>query len=191
MGTAWVYPVTLEPDDNGTLLVTFPDIEEAHTFGDDTAEALRHAQDALVTVLEGYMGSRRPIPRPSDVDDESLSVVLPMIAAAKVELYEAMREQGLRKADLARRLGWHAPQVDRLLDLRHASRVDHLQEALGALNRTLIVRGAGLRPGVPVPRRVMPGQRYKLARRAMAKKPSPARATVAKRAVRKVAKSGR
>ena len=28
------YPVVLEPDDNGTLLVTFPDVPEAVTFGE-------------------------------------------------------------------------------------------------------------------------------------------------------------
>jgi antitoxin HicB len=165
MGVAWVYPAVLEPDDNGTILVSFPDIPEAHTFGDDEADALRRAEDALVTALEGYMGSRRPIPRPTDAADHSRSVVLPMLTAAKVELYEAMREQGLRKADLARRLNWHGPQVDRLLDLRHVSRASQLQEALAVLNRTLIVRGVGLRPGVALPRRVATGQAFRAARR--------------------------
>jgi len=31
-----------------------------------------------------------------------------------------MRAARVRKAELARRLIWHLPQVDRLLDLRHA-----------------------------------------------------------------------
>jgi antitoxin HicB len=35
-----------------------------------------------------------------------------------------MREEGIAKTDLAHRLGWHLPQVDRLLDLAHASRLD-------------------------------------------------------------------
>ena len=33
-------------DDNGTILVTFPDFPEAATFGDTEAEAQRHAIDA-------------------------------------------------------------------------------------------------------------------------------------------------
>ena len=37
---------------------------------------------------------------------------------AKTALYEAMREQGVGRAELARRLRWHLPQVDRVLDLR-------------------------------------------------------------------------
>ena len=50
-----------------------------------------------------------------------------------------MREEGVRKADLARRLGWHAPQVDRLLDLRHASRLEHYDAAFAALGRRIAV----------------------------------------------------
>jgi antitoxin HicB len=50
-----------------------------------------------------------------------------------------MREAGLRKADLARRLGWHVPQVDRLLDLRHASRIDQIEAALAALGKRLVI----------------------------------------------------
>ena len=40
------YPVILTPDD-GTVLVTFPDIPEAITFGTTDAEALAMAVDAL------------------------------------------------------------------------------------------------------------------------------------------------
>jgi antitoxin HicB len=165
MGTAWVYPATLEPDDNGTLLVSFRDVPEAHTFGDDETEALRRGVDALVTALEGYIASRRQIPQPSAIDDEARAVVLPMVSAAKLELYEAMRERGWRKADLAKRLGWHAPQVDRLLDLRHTSRFDQLQSALAVLDRTLIVRGTGLRAGVSLPTIVPAGTRYEQVRK--------------------------
>jgi antitoxin HicB len=50
-----------------------------------------------------------------------------------------MREHGLSKAALARRLGVHAPQVNRLLDLRHGSRLDQLADALRALGRELVV----------------------------------------------------
>jgi antitoxin HicB len=50
-----------------------------------------------------------------------------------------MREAGVRKADLARRLGWHGPQIDRLLDLNHASRLDQIEAALAVLGKRLSV----------------------------------------------------
>ena len=46
-----------------------------------------------------------------------------------------MTEQGIKKAELARRLGWHVPQVDRLFDLKHASRFDQIEAAARALGR--------------------------------------------------------
>ena len=53
-----------------------------------------------------------------------------------------MREEGIRKTELARRLGWHLPQVDRLLDLDRASRLDQVEAALGALGLRLDVNVA-------------------------------------------------
>lgn len=53
-----------------------------------------------------------------------------------------MTEQGIRKSEWARRLGWHMPQVDRLFDLRHASRMDQIEAAAHALGRQVDVRVA-------------------------------------------------
>jgi antitoxin HicB len=132
------YPVELTPDTNGTLLVTFPDFPEATTFGEDEADALLRAVDALETVLAARIEDREDIPLPSAPAGRP-SVALPALTAAKVLLYRAMREAGVRKADLARRLGWQGPQVDRLLDLGHASRLDQIEQALAALGKRLTV----------------------------------------------------
>lgn len=144
----WAYLLTIERDDNGTLLVSFVDIPEAHTFAEDEDEITTRATDCVLTALEGYMKDRRPIPVPSR-ELAGRAVVLPPLAVAKIELYEAMRNAGVRKAELARRLGWHMPQVDRLLSLRHGSRLEHLDAALAALDHRLeirVVRGADRRP---------------------------------------------
>lgn len=129
------YPVELQCDDNDTILVTSPDIPEMHTFGDDEADALAHAVDAMETAILGRMIDREPIPYPGPVGRHC--VVLPTQTALKVELYRAMLADGLRKADVARLLGWHAPQVDRLFDLRHASRLDQLEAGFRALGRSI------------------------------------------------------
>lgn len=131
------YPVKLEKDDNGTILVTFPDYPGA-TFGEDQEEALLHAVDALETVFIGYMGKRQDIPEPSKVGKGDC-IVLPPTSKAKVELYKQLRRQGVRKAELAKRLGWHLPQVDRLLDLRHDSRMDQLEKAFAALGKRIVI----------------------------------------------------
>lgn len=132
------YPVTLTPDDNDTILVTFPDVPEAITFGEDEADALLRAVDALESAMMVYIEDRRDLPKPSLAERRPV-VSVGTEAAMKLSVYQAMREAGLRKADLARRLGWHGPQIDRLLDLRHASRVDQIDAALAALGKRLVV----------------------------------------------------
>jgi antitoxin HicB len=132
------YPVELA-DDDGTVLVTFPDVPEAITYGADKAEALKRAVDALETALSFYVDARKPLPKPSP--RRGRPTVAPSLQGAlKLELYNAMRQAGVTKAALARRLGWHAPQVDRLLDLTHASRAEQIEAALAALGRRAEVR---------------------------------------------------
>jgi antitoxin HicB len=58
---------------------------------------------------------------------------------AKLGVYRTMTEQGVKKAELARRLGWHMPQVDRLFDLRHASKLDQIEAAANVLGKHIHV----------------------------------------------------
>jgi antitoxin HicB len=132
------YPVHLEAADEGGFVVTFPDVPEAITQRDDREEALMHAQDALETALSFYISGKRDIPTPSPADGRP--VVAPSaLGCAKIGIYQAMRAQGVSKAQLARKLNLHLPQVDRLLDLCHTSRLDQVEAALSALGYILTV----------------------------------------------------
>ncbi len=132
------YPVRLERDDRGAVLVSFPDIPEALTEGATEGEALAEAQDCLIAALGGYMDDRRDIPRPSPGRGRPL-VALPALAAAKIALYRAMRERGLSNAALARRLGTMEGTVRRLIDLDHRSHIGQVETALAALGQRLVV----------------------------------------------------
>jgi antitoxin HicB len=86
-----------------------------------------------------YVAAKEPLPTSSDAEADEVMVPLSVLGMAKTALYEAMREQGVGRARLARRLGWHLLQVNRALDLRHASRMEHVEAALAALGLRLIV----------------------------------------------------
>ena len=133
------YPVTLKRDTNGTMRVEFPDVPEANTFGEDADEALMQAVDALESALSMYVEDRRDIPKPSPVKARGKGVILPALTEAKLALYSTMRANRVGKAELARRLNCHLPQVDRLLDLLHASRLDQLEAAFRVLGKRLDV----------------------------------------------------
>jgi antitoxin HicB len=136
------YPVTLEAQPEGGFVVTFPDVPEAITQGEDEDEALLYAVEALESALSFYVEARKPLPVASKAKRGQRTVRPSALEGAKLGVYQAMTEQGIKKAELARRLGWHLPQVDRLFDLRHASRLDQIEAAARALGRQLEVRVA-------------------------------------------------
>ena len=136
------YPVVLEAQPEGGFVVTFPDVPEVITQGEDEDEALLYAVDALETALSFYVDARQALPAASRPKRGQKIVRPSALEGAKLGVYQAMVEQGIKKAELARRLGWHMPQVDRLFDLRHASRLDQLEAAARALGRELQVRVA-------------------------------------------------
>ena len=132
------YPILLE-DDNGTVLVTSPDFPELTTFGDDPDEAVARAVDALEEAIAARIHDRKDIPAPSEGQTFAF---LPTLTSVKVILYQGMRDQGVGKAELARRLGWYLPQVDRVLDVQHRSGLDMMDAALGAIGHRLHVTAA-------------------------------------------------
>lgn len=133
------YPVNLEPDGK-FILVTFPDIPEAITQGEDEADALFHAADALETALDFYFDAQRTVPTPSKPRRGQRVVELPTSLAAKVLLLNEMIAQKVRPAELARRLQVKPQEVTRLIDLHHTSKIDGIALALKALGKTMEIR---------------------------------------------------
>lgn len=126
------YPLTLTPDDNDTLLVTCPDLPELTSWGEDEADALRHGADALAEAIAGRLVHFEDIPRPSA---GAPTAALDLQMTMKVLLLWALRDQGLTRADLQRLMGEHRPQIDRLFDPNHATRIDRYEAAFAALGR--------------------------------------------------------
>src|ERR1700722_16348569 len=133
------YPAALTPDPEGGFTVTFRDVPEAITEGDTRDEALLRAEDALESALAMYVAAKEPLPSPTAASPDEIMVPLSALGMAKAALYDAMREQGVGRAELARRLRWHLAQVSRVLDLRHASKMEQVEVALAALGLRLIV----------------------------------------------------
>lgn len=133
----FAYPVELEPDD-GTVLVSFPDLPGALTFGDDESDALIHAVDALETILSACIADRKEIPVPSPAKGRP-TVSPTLLGSLKLSTYQSMRSRGWRKADLARAMALNPRQIDRLLDLRHNSTLAQLEAALAACGKRALV----------------------------------------------------
>lgn len=136
------YPVRLKAAEEGGYIVIFPDIPEAITQGEDVEDALVHAADALESALDFYFEDKRRIPLPSKPKRGQREIELPPSVAAKVLLMNEMLRQKVRPAELARRIGTSPQEVNRLTNLRHASKIDRVDAALRALGKKLILRAA-------------------------------------------------
>lgn len=129
------YRIKLTPDDNGTFLVTCPSLPIVATFGETREEAKQSALDAIETVLASMIDDGEDIP-PSD-KGSGITVQLPALITLKVNLYWALRDAGITRAELGRRLDWSRESVDRLFRLDHRSRLDQIEVAFTALGREI------------------------------------------------------
>ena len=137
------YPVELTDDGDEAsaahgVLVTFPDLPEANTFGRDRRDALASAVDCLEEALAGRICARQPVPEPSPAEGRP-TVAPGGLIAAKTALYLALHAAGLSQAGLARRMGVRPTTVQRLLDPRHASKPEQFDTAFAALGKRLVV----------------------------------------------------
>ena len=138
-----IYPVELQevregPPEDHCVLVTFPDLPEANSFGRDETDALVSAVDCLEVALAGRIKDRTDIPHPSPAHGRP-TVAPGSLIAAKTALYLAMREEGVRPSELARRMGVEQPAINRLLDPKHASKPAQFDAAFAKLGRRLVL----------------------------------------------------
>lgn len=133
------YPLTLTPDDNGTFLVTCPLLPEVTTFAQNVAEASVVGKEAVEEALGARMSRWDTEIRLPDgaAYAADATVRISLQADIKLRLMLACQEAGVSRAELARRLGWHREQVDRLFRVDHASRIDQIEAAVGALNEVV------------------------------------------------------
>lgn len=130
------FPLTLMQDDDGTLMVTCVDLPEVTSFGKDRSDAIRHGTDAVQEAIAARMNAFADIPRPSP---GSVLAHVPLAMDLKLQLYWALFDAGMSRADLMRATGWSRTKVDRLFDPNHESKLAQMEEAFSALDKTVVV----------------------------------------------------
>jgi len=133
------FPARLAPDEEGRLVVHFPDLPEALTDGADKAEALAEAADCLSEALAGRINRGEDIPPPSRLRRGQHWVVPDPTMALKAALYSALRARKMSVADLARRLGIDDRKAARLVGPRASGRLSSLESALSLLGYSIAI----------------------------------------------------
>ncbi|HIB1524646.1 TPA: hypothetical protein ACWV6C_000026 [Salmonella enterica subsp. enterica serovar Muenchen] len=134
------YAVKLEHDpDTKSWIATCRDLPLFNSAGDSVDDALLESVDGAIVALSIEIDARRPIPAASQPEEGEYVIHLPVLVVMKAALHNAMIATGTRKSDLARSMGMKGPQIDRLLDVCHSSKVETVELALQQLNRTVQV----------------------------------------------------
>lgn len=134
------YAVKLEHDpDTKSWVATCRDLPLFNSAGDSVDDALLESVDGAIVALSIEIDARRPIPAASKPEEGEYVINLPVLVVMKAALHNAMIATGTRKSDLARSMGMKRPQIDRLLDVYHSSKVETVELALQQLNRTVQV----------------------------------------------------
>lgn len=147
----YAYPCVLTPEEDGGFSVCFPDVPEALTCGENEAEALAMAEDALAVALGAYVRSREDIPAPGTVLPGQVTVAVPLVVAAKLALYTAMCDQGLSNVALAGRMGLSEGSIRKLLNPSHRSHIRQVERALRHVGKRLVVEDGGHPTAILVP----------------------------------------
>jgi antitoxin HicB len=134
----FVFPALLTPDkQDGGFIVTFRDLPEAITQGDDVEKALFEAADCLEEAIAARIDDKLDIPEPSPVRVGEYRVSVPIQTALKAALYLAMRSKGITKVHLASALNTHERQVRRILSPHHKTQLPTLERALAVLGQRI------------------------------------------------------
>ena len=137
------YAVMLTPADEGGFVVTCRDLPQLVTQGEDVADALSEASDAMDEVFAAYMYGKLAFPAPTKARRGEYRVAPPAETMAKAALYVAMKEAHVTNVQLAKQLGVDEKEVRRLLDPHYASKLPRIAQAVAALGKRLVI---GLEP---------------------------------------------
>ena len=133
------YAVTLTPDAELGHVVRCRDIPQVLTWGDTPEAAQEQAEDAIEVALLSLMEEGADIPSPTPLQPGEVPVTVPARLAAKVAVYAAWKAAGISKSALAARMGRSEGEVRRILDPRHGTKLEQLDEAARALGGRIVV----------------------------------------------------
>ena len=130
------YAFRFTKEDDGWV-ITCRDLPEAISQAEAKEDRIEVAEGCLQAAIESRIRDNEPLPVASKPRRGEAMISPPAATAAKAALYDAIREAGISKIELARKLGIDEKEVRRMLDAGHGTKLPRIAEAVEALGRHL------------------------------------------------------
>lgn len=131
------YPARIEPQADGSYLVTFIDLPDTFTEGTNLDEALFNAAEVLSAMLAVKLDESMDIP-PATPDLPDVQYIAPD-AKTQAAMLLRLARGGRTLSELARALETSWPAARRLEDPRHWPSLKTLDRAAAALGKRLLL----------------------------------------------------
>lgn len=136
----FTYPITITFDEQtDEYEITYRDFSHLCSVVLQREDSELEARDRLLVHIADIIASGGVVPAPSAALKGDTLISLPLLACLKIALHNAIVGSGVRKIELARKMNLNGAQLDRLLDIDHASKVESLEQALYLLDYEISV----------------------------------------------------
>ncbi|MBQ0439347.1 hypothetical protein [Providencia rettgeri] len=127
----FTYQATVEfVEEEGAYEISFADFPDLQGVSYCREDVELEAQEILLVTFAEYIEGKKRIPTPTQPTENAFTVYLPITCCLKIALHNAMLDSKIQRLDIARRLNINAQQIERLLDIHYASKLDILEQAL-------------------------------------------------------------
>ena len=131
MKNQFAYPAKVVQDGK-LFVITFRDVPQAITQANSKEEIVSASVDLLKDVVSIYMDNGDTFPLASTRQKGEAIIELPLSFAAKIVLYNTMKKNKVKQADLARALNLPTSEIARIVNPWKKIKIDTLVKAIKA-----------------------------------------------------------
>jgi antitoxin HicB len=129
--------------------LTFRDLLTKPVYANSRENLLGAAREALLDALQDMIAKRVSVPLPSEPQGDEVLVTVPASAALTILLSNTMLDKRIAPTELARLINISRQEAHRMLNLRHPTKLDRVQDALAAVGVELEIAARSIR-SIPV-----------------------------------------
>lgn len=126
--------------EDGTEIIKCRDLPELLSWPANGETMEDWARYAVEDCIAFRIKDGEKIPTASPAEKDEFVVRLSAVQEAKILLHNAMVDDGVSRSELARKAGIRLPDVTRLLNIKHQTKIDTIRDVMNLLGKDIEIR---------------------------------------------------